>query len=73
MVAEDLAQCKHCKFYVNYSYMKRSLDCPEIEKTCPMCGVEITMDDFVFLGENGVAGMKRAPPPKEEDPKAEKK
>lgn len=48
------------------------LDCPEIEKTCPMCGVDITIDDIAFLGENGVAGLKRAPPPRE-DSKTDKK
>ncbi len=31
-----------------------------------MCNVDITLDDIVFVGENGVAGLKRAPPPKEE-------
>jgi len=46
--------------------MKKMLDNPEIEKTCPMCAAEVTIDDYKFLGEAGVAGMKRAPPPKEE-------
>ena len=46
--------------------MKKMLDHPEIEKTCPMCNENITLNDIQFLGENGVSGMKRAPPPKEE-------
>ena len=37
-----------------------------IDKTCPMCNIEITLDDFNFLGEAGVGLIKRAPPPKEE-------
>jgi NAD-dependent SIR2 family protein deacetylase len=65
-VADDLAQCKHCKFYCNYSSMKKALSSPEVEKLCPMCEVQITLDDIVFVGENGVAGLKKAPPPKEE-------
>jgi hypothetical protein len=31
-----------------------------------MCETQITLDDITFIGENGVAGLKRAPPPKEE-------
>jgi hypothetical protein len=30
-----------------------------------MCNVEVTIDDFSFLGENGVSILKRAAPPKE--------
>jgi hypothetical protein len=26
-----------------------------------MCNVAITIDDIVFVGENGVANLKRAP------------
>jgi len=51
--------------------MKKMLDCADIEKTCPMCGQDISIDDVVFVGENGVQGLKRAPPPKE-DAKTEK-
>lgn len=47
--------------------MKKMLENPEIEKTCPMCNEEITLNDVIFLGENGVQGMKRAPPPKEKE------
>jgi hypothetical protein len=31
-----------------------------------MCEVQISLDDYVFQGEAGVPGLKRAPPPKEE-------
>ena len=44
--------------------MKKMLESPEIEKTCPMCNVEIELGDIIFVGENGVSGLKRAPPPK---------
>ena len=46
--------------------MKKMLDHAEIEKTCPMCNENITVQDIQFLGEGGVSGMKRAPPPKDE-------
>lgn len=52
--------------------MKKMLESPEIEKTCPMCGVDITLDDITFVGEGGVQGLKRAPPPKEDDKKTAK-
>lgn len=71
MVADDLAHCKHCKFYCNYSAMKKTLSNPDIEKTCPMCEAPVTLEDILFVGENGVAGLKKAPPPKE-DPKDKK-
>ena len=29
-----------------------------------MCEAQISLDDYVFQGETGVAGLKRAPPPK---------
>ena len=51
--------------------MKKMLEHPEIEKTCPMCNENITLSDIQFLGEAGVSGMKRAPPPK--DDKKDKK
>lgn len=35
------------------------LNAPDIEKTCPMCNVDITMDDIEFLGEKGVPGLKK--------------
>jgi len=44
--------------------MKKMLENPEIEKTCPMCNQDVTLADIVFVGEAGVAGLKRAPPPK---------
>ena len=44
------------------------LNSPDIEKTCPMCGADVTLDDYQFLGEAGVSGLKRAPP-KEENSK----
>jgi hypothetical protein len=46
VVADDLGQCKFCKFPVNYSYLKRMLNTPEMEKTCPMCNADITMDEI---------------------------
>lgn len=67
VVADDLAQCKHCKFYCNYSSMKKALGSPDVEKTCPMCEIKISLDDIIFLGENGVAGLKKPPPPKDEN------
>ena len=70
VVAEDLAQCNRCSFYCNYSTMKKMIQHPEIEKTCPMCNEDITLNDIQFLGEAGVSGMKRAPPPKDEKEKA---
>lgn len=70
VVAEDLAQCNRCNFYCNYSTMKKMIQHPEIEKTCPMCNEDITLNDIQFLGEAGVSGMKRAPPPKDEKEKA---
>ena len=68
MVADDLAQCKHCKFYCNHSTIKLMLDCADVEKTCPMCNTDVTLDDYQFVGEAGVSGLKRAPP-KEENKK----
>jgi hypothetical protein len=47
--------------------MKKMLDHPEIEKTCPMCNEGITLNDIQFLGEGGVASLKRAPPPKDKE------
>lgn len=64
VVAEDLATCNHCKFPTNYSYMKKMLNTEGIEKTCPMCNTEVKIDDYTFLGENGVSVLKRAAPPK---------
>lgn len=64
-MADDLAQCKHCKFYCNYSSMKKALSMAEGDKICPMCEAQISLDDIVFVGENGVSGLKKAPPPKE--------
>jgi|JI9StandDraft_2_1071091.scaffolds.fasta_scaffold2510215_1 hypothetical protein len=32
-----------------------------------MCEAQISLDDYVFQGEAGVTGLKRAPPPKEEN------
>jgi NAD-dependent SIR2 family protein deacetylase len=60
-VAEDLGHCKHCKFPVNTSYIKKMIGTEGIDQTCPMCNVEITMDDIVYTGEAGVAALKRAP------------
>ena len=40
----------------------------DIEKTCPMCATDVSLDDYQFVGEAGVAGLKRAPP-KEENSK----
>ena len=68
-MAEDLCTCNNCKFPANYSYMKKMLNTEGIEKTCPMCNVDVTIDDFTFLGENGVNILKRAAPPKEEKDK----
>ena len=65
MVADDLAQCKHCKFYCNYSSMKKALANPDVDKLCPMCETPISLDDITFVGDNGVSGLKKAPPPKE--------
>jgi hypothetical protein len=31
-----------------------------------MCNHDVTIDDFTYLGENGVSLLKRAAPPKEE-------
>ena len=47
--------------------MKRMLENPDIEQTCPMCNEKITLNDIEFLGEGGVAGLKRAPPPKDKE------
>lgn len=46
--------------------MKKMLNTEGIEKTCPMCNTEVTIDDYNFLGENGVSVIKRIAPPKEE-------
>jgi hypothetical protein len=35
------------------------LNTADIEKTCPMCNKDITMDDIEFLGEKGVIGLKK--------------
>ena len=59
VVADDLGQCKFCKFPVNYSYIKRMLVAPDIERTCPMCNVDITLEDVEYLGEKGVPGLKK--------------
>ena len=45
--------------------MKKMLECADIEKTCPMCNADITVDDIAYVGEAGVAGIKRVAPPKE--------
>ena len=31
-----------------------------------MCNTEVTIDDYTFVGENGVSILKRAAPPKED-------
>ena len=49
--------------------MKKMLNTEGIDKTCPMCNTEVTIDDFNFLGESGVNLLKRAAPPKEEKDK----
>lgn len=71
VVAEDLAVCNECKFPTNYSYMKKMLNTDGIEKTCPMCNCDVTINDFTFLGEKGVSTLKRAAPPKEEKKKSD--
>ena len=58
-MADDLGQCKFCTFPVNYSYLKRMLNTADVEKTCPMCNKDITMDDIEFLGEKGVPSLKK--------------
>ncbi len=43
------------------------LNTPSIDKTCPMCNNKVdSIDDFTYLGENGVNLLKRAAPPKED-------
>lgn len=32
-----------------------------------MCNQDITINDIIFVGEAGVQGLKRAPPPKEKE------
>lgn len=44
-----------------------------IEKTCPMCNIEATIESYTFVGESGVAILKRAPPPKEDKEKDKEK
>ena len=66
IVGEDLATCCHCKFPTNHSYMKKMLNTDGLERTCPMCNANVTIDDYTFLGEKGVSSLKRAAPPKEE-------
>lgn len=46
--------------------MKKMLNTEGIEKTCPMCNVQVTIDDYTFVGEAGVSILKRAAPPKQE-------
>jgi len=31
-----------------------------------MCNENVTLNEIQFVGENGVNGLKRAPPPKDE-------
>lgn len=69
VVSEDLATCNHCKFPTNHSYMKKMLNTEGIEKTCPMCNTDVTIDDYVFVGEKGVPLLKRVNPPKEDQNK----
>ena len=68
-MAEDLAVCNNCKFPTNHSYMKKMLNTDGIEKTCPMCNIDVSINDYAFLGEKGVHSLKRAAPPKEEKKK----
>jgi hypothetical protein len=44
--------------------MKKMLNAEGIEKTCPMCNHDVTINDYTFLGENGVSILKRAAPQK---------
>ncbi len=39
--------------------MKRMLNTQDIEKTCPMCNADVTLDDYEFLGDKGVPGLKK--------------
>lgn len=41
--------------------MKKILQADEVEKTCPMCAVEITINDIKFMGEAGLAALKNSP------------
>ena len=68
-MGEDLAVCNSCKFPANHSYMKKMLNTDGIEKTCPMCNIDVSINDYTFLGEKGVQSLKRAAPPKEEKKK----
>ena len=43
---------------IQYNYMKKLLEGKGLESTCPMCNVEITMDDIKLVGEGGVAALK---------------
>ena len=45
--------------------MKKALANPDVEKLCPICETSISLEDITFVGENGVSGLKKAPPPKE--------
>ena len=36
-----------------------------------MCNIDLTINDFTFLGEKGVPTLKRAAPPKEEKKKTD--
>lgn len=35
------------------------LNTPDMEKSCPMCNVDISLDDMEFLGDKGVAALKK--------------
>ena len=40
--------------------MKKILQGDEVDKTCPMCGVEIGINDIKFVGEAGVSSLKNS-------------
>jgi hypothetical protein len=42
--------------------MKKMLNTEGIEKTCPMCDHDVTINDYTYLGENSVSILKRVAP-----------
>lgn len=58
IIADELAFCTKCNFPCNYSYMKKLIECKNLESTCPMCNAEITINDVKLVGESGVQALK---------------
>ncbi len=49
------------------------IESKDVEKTCPMCNAEITINEIKFVGESGVTGLKNIITTKEDKEDGNKK